>query len=98
MRIVILSLLLCCAACADTLTNNPPAVFETAAAMHRWAVSTWGGAGMTELTYRKQKLVVYFRSYTSGVATSEPYVFVERDGRWMRVLTAMMCRCEMEAT
>ena len=53
---------------------------------------------MTELTYKKQKLVVYFRSYTSGVATSEPYVFVEKEGRWVRVLTGMMCRCEMEAT
>ena len=53
---------------------------------------------MTELTYKKQKLVVYFRCYTSGVTTSEPYVFVEKDGRWVRVLTTMMCRFGMEAT
>jgi len=53
---------------------------------------------MTELTYKKQKLVVYFRCYTSGVETSEPYVFVKRDGRWIRVLSAMVCRFAMEAT
>jgi hypothetical protein len=105
MRVFILLLLLSCAAYADTrtntydsYTNSSPKVFESAAEMHKWAMSTFGGAGVTELTYKKQKLVVYFRCYTSGVATSEPYVFVEKDGRWVRVLTAMMCRCEMEAT
>jgi len=98
MRIFILSLFLCCAACGDTVTNTSPTTFATAADMHKWAMSTWGGAGKTELTYKKHKLVVYFRSYTSGIATSEPFVFVERGGRWVRVLTAMMCRCEMEAT
>ena len=53
---------------------------------------------MNELVYKKRKLVVYFRCYTSGVATSEPIVFVEKDGQWIQILSAMMCRCAMEAT
>jgi hypothetical protein len=102
MRILILSLLLCCAArAADTTTNaNPyaPHAFESAAAMHKWATSTWGGAKTQEFTYKERKLVVYFRCYTSGVATSEPVVFVEKNGRWIHVLSAMMCSFEMEAS
>lgn len=105
MRVFMLLLLLVCAAYADTRTNTYDSytnsslkVFESGAELHKWAMSTWGGAGMTQLTYKKQRLVVYFRSYTSGEATSEPYVFVERGGRWERVLTAAVCRCEMEAT
>ena len=105
MRVFIFFLFLSCAAYSgtrtniyDSFTNSSPKVFESAADLHKWAMSTWGGAGMTELTYKRQKLVVYFRSYTSGIATSEPYVFVEKDGRWVRVLTGMMCRCGMEAT
>ncbi len=82
----------------DSYTNSSPRVFESITELHKWAGSTWGGAYRTELTYGKQKLVVIFRCYTSGVATSEPYVFVEKDGRWVRVLTAMMCHCEMAAT
>jgi hypothetical protein len=101
MRIFVLSFMLCCAACADTATNaNPyaPHAFETTAAMEKWATSTFGGASKTELTYQKQNLVVYFRCYTSGVPTSEPVVFVEKEGRWIQVLSAMTCRFEMEAT
>lgn len=105
MRVFILLLLLVGAAYADTrtntydsYTNDSPRVFESGAELHKWAMSSWGGAAMTSLTYKKQRLVVYFRSYTSGVATSEPYVFVERGGRFERVLTAAVCQCEMEAT
>ena len=112
MRVFILLLLLACAAYADTstntyatstntydaYTNSSPKFFKSAAEMHQWAMSTWGGAGSAKLTYKKQKLVVYFRSYTSGVPTSEPFVFAEKNGEWKRVLTAMCCGCEMEAT
>ena len=95
MRVFILLLLLAGAAYADTstntyatstntcdaFTNSSPKFFKSAAEMHQWAMSTWGGAGSAELTYKKQKLVVYFRSYTSGVPTSEPFVFVEKKWR-----------------
>lgn len=66
--------------------------------MTQWAYSTWGGASTTELTYRGRKLVVYFRSFTSGLPTSQPVVFVEEEGRWIQVLNAMMCRFTMAAT
>jgi hypothetical protein len=89
MRVLILSLFLCCAACGDAVTNTSPTSFETAAELDKWAKSAFGGAWKKELAYKKQKLVVYFRSHTSGVSTSEPNVFVERGGRWVRLLTAM---------
>ncbi len=98
MRILILILLLSCVAHADTVITNDPTVFDSTAAMKKWADSAWGGYGMRELTYHNQKLVIYFRSHTSGIVTSEPFVFVERAGRWIRVLTAMTCSFEMDAT
>jgi hypothetical protein len=105
MRIFFILLFICCAAHAETTTNrydsatnSGPSVFAVRADMAKWATSTWGGAIVKELTYKKQKLVVIFRSYTSGVPTSEPYLYVEKDGHWVRVLTAMMCRDQMEAT
>jgi hypothetical protein len=102
MRILILSFLLCCAAqAADTSTNADPYAphaFESAAAMDKWATSTFGGAKTQEFTHKERKLVVYFRCYTSGVPTSEPVVFVEKAGRWIQVLSAMSCPFEMEAS
>lgn len=101
MRIFILSILFCFGArAADAPDENPyaPYVFESPAAMNQWATSTWGGAKTQEFNYRKQRLVVYFRSHTSGLPTSQPVVFVEKNGRWIQVLSAMMCRFEMEAT
>jgi hypothetical protein len=101
MRVFILSVLSCCSAfAADFLSANPyaPQAFESASAMAEWATSTWGGAKIQELTYKERKLVVYFRCYTSGVPTSEPVVFVEKNGRWIQVLRAMMGSFEMEAT
>lgn len=105
MRIFFILLFICCAAQAETITNtydlatnSGPSVFAARADMDKWATSTWGGADVKELTYKNQKLVVIFRCYTSGVATSEPYVYVEKDGHWVRVLTAMMCRDQMGAT
>ena len=96
MRVFILSLLLCCSARADILPTDYPKVFNSHADMHGWAMSTWTGTLETELTYQKYKLVVYIRTYTSGQPTSEPFVFMERDGKWYRILTAMTCPCEME--
>jgi len=99
MRAFILSILLCCAVRADVFPNfrnDHPKVFDSRADMHSWAKSTWGGTVDTELTYQKYKLVVYIRTYTSGVATSEPFVFMEKNGKWYRILTSMTCPCEME--
>jgi len=99
LRLFILILSLCCAAHADTGPNDNTKSFASVAELHTWANSTWTGASMTKLTYKQHKLLVCFRSYTSGVATSEPFVFLEQDGgRWVRLLTAQMCQCEMEAT
>ena len=101
MRTFAVFLLMCSMAHADVPTTaNPyaPQAFESEWAMQQWANSTWGGARTTELTYNGRKLVVYFRAYTSGLPTSEPVVFVEKEGRWIQVLSAMMCRSEMAAT
>ncbi len=99
--LILLLLMFCTARAADTaVAANPyaPQAFESAAAMHKWAGSTLGGAKKQEFTYKERQLVVYFRCYTSGLPTSEPVAFVEKNGRWIQVLSAMMCRFEMEAT
>lgn len=102
MRILLLSLLMFCTArAADPAVNSDPyapKAFESAAAMHKWAGSTLGGSKKQEFTYKERKLVVYFRCYTSGLPTSEPVAFVEKNGRWIQVLSAMVCRFEMEAS
>ena len=99
MRAFVILLLFSLAAFADTkLSNSSPGTFDTVAAMDEWAQSAFGGAIKEERTYKEHQLVVYFRSYTSGVATSEPYVFFKKDGKWICLLSTMMCRCEMTAT
>src|SRR5690606_31976659 len=93
-----LLILMCCSARADIATREPSARFENADELDTWANSAGTGALKTELNYKKHKLLVYSRSYTSGDYSSEPHVFVERKGKWVRVLTAMMCRSAMDAS
>jgi hypothetical protein len=82
----------------DTYTNSSPKLFNSGAELEKWANSTCCGYEKTVLWYKKHELVIYFRIYTSGVISYEPFVFVEKNGRWMRVLTAMDCGFLMEAT
>lgn len=98
---IVLMLSLACAQAKDKDETPPPEPamhFESAAALEKWVSKTWGGARKTELTYKDRKIVVYFRARTSGIRTSEPSVYAERNGSWMRVLTTVTCRCELEAS
>jgi hypothetical protein len=97
MRALILAFSICCAGYGETVTNIPSS-FRTTAEMEAWAMSAWGGTTKTELTYDRRKVVIYFRSHTSGISTSEPHIFMQRDGRWMRILTTITCTFDMEAT
>jgi hypothetical protein len=56
--------------------------------MRKWAYSTPSGATENEFQYKENSLVVYIRRYTSGVATSEPVVFLKRGTHWGRILSA----------
>ena len=98
MRIFAAFIVLCCVASTKGVTNANPAGFENAVAMHQWATSCFGGADWANLTYKKHKLVVYLRCHTSGRATCEPVVFLERGERWVRVFSATVCPFEMEVT
>jgi hypothetical protein len=40
------------------------------------------------LTFDAHRLIVVFRRFTSGVDSTEPSVFAERDGVWRRLLLA----------
>ena len=79
--------------------TNEPAEFADRKALTEWArSSSFGGARIDELAAASQSLVVVFRRHTSGVPTSEVFVFAERDGKWHRLLWAATGRWEATAT
>jgi len=99
MRLFILILLLGCSAHAEVSTNDCPLVFGSLTNLQTWAVSSaFGGGAYSELSYKQHRLVVCFRQFTSGVVTSEPSVYVQKDGNWIRILAAKMCYGDMKAT
>ena len=100
MRIITIIFVLCYAAQGDTFTNhNIPAVFETGKDMLRWAGhSTRGAATESRLTYKKYNITVYFRCFYSGVTSSEPVAYIEKNGRWYNLVSAIECPFEMEAS
>ena len=76
-----------------------PRSFKSTAALKQGATtSTWGGGTFNELTHNGKKLLVVFLCHTSGEPTSQPFIFVERSGRWVRLLMGAVAQTEMEAT
>lgn len=66
-----------------------PTLFADEASLRAWGCSSsFGGGHCTELTFGLHRLIAVFRQFTSGVGSTEPSVFVERDGVWRRVLLA----------
>lgn len=79
--------------------NATPLTFDSMAALHQWATTSTFGSGRTyELDYKGRKVFVAFLCHTSGLPTSEPFVFLEESGRWVRILKAAIANTEMEAT
>ena len=75
---------------ADSLLGTRcPGEFGSEEALRRWGESSaFGGGWVTELAFRGHRLAVVFRFHTSGTSSSEPFVFVERAGRWHLLLHA----------
>ncbi len=74
---------------SDARVDGLPAVFADEDSLRAWAGSSSGGGGnCTELTFGSHRLIVVFRQFTSGVSSTEPSVFTERDGVWRRLLLA----------
>jgi hypothetical protein len=66
-----------------------PAVFADVDSLRAWAESSSAGGGhCTEWTFGSHRLIVVLRQFTSGVDSTEPSVFAERDGVWRRLLLA----------
>ena len=69
------------------LDTRCPGEFGSEEALRRWGEgSAFGGGWVTEVSFRGYRLVVVFRCHTSGTSSSEPFVFVERAGRWQQLL------------
>jgi hypothetical protein len=78
---------------------STPTVFPSEHALYTWlTTSTIGACRDHNFTYNGHRLVVAFRCHTSGGATAEPFIFLERAGKWVRLLKAPIQNCEMEAT
>jgi hypothetical protein len=69
------------------------------AELYREAFSpSWGGAIQKGFRYRGRNLLVVFKCHTSGVATSEPFVFVQTTDGWHCLYHHATERFEMDAT
>ena len=76
-----------------------PEAFESEAELSHWAgSSSFGGGRALPFEYHGRRLMVVFRCHTSGIASSEPFLFLEDKGKWIRLLHAMTCYFEMEAS
>jgi hypothetical protein len=73
-------------------TDRPeilPTLFPDEVSLREWGCSSSPGGGhCTELTFGSHRLIVVLRQFTSGVSSTEPSVFAERDGVWRRLLLA----------
>lgn len=79
--------------------DHPLPRFASLDELTHWAAQSLGGASTSPmLAYRGRELVVAFRVHTSGVATSEPFVFLEEAGAWHCILHAATVDAEMEAS
>jgi hypothetical protein len=74
---------------SDTPTAHLPTLFPNEDSLRAWGCSSsFGGGRCTELTFGAHRLIAVFRMLTSGVSSTEPSVFAERDGVWRRLLVA----------
>jgi hypothetical protein len=74
---------------SDPPPAHPPTLFPDEGSLREWGCSSsFGGGHCTELTFGSHRLIVVFRRFTSGVDSTEPSVFAERDGVWRRLLLA----------
>ncbi|MGA2616304.1 MAG: hypothetical protein ABSF26_01765 [Thermoguttaceae bacterium] len=86
-------------AIGDIQPAGDPAMFDSAADVIQWANRTSAdSARITELSYKGRKLLVVFRSHTLGRYSSEPFVFAEQSGKWVRLLHAATCFFHTEAS
>ena len=97
MRWVLLSLmgigLLLPACSADRGTNGSDAQ------LYREAFRpSWGGATQQGFRYGGRHFLVVFQCHTSGVATSEPFVFVQTTNGWHCIYHHITERFAMDAT
>jgi hypothetical protein len=66
-----------------------PELFPDERSLREWGCSSsFGGGHCTDFTFGSHRLIVVFRQFTSGVDSTEPSVFAERDGMWRRLLLA----------
>jgi len=73
----------------DTPPEHLPTLFPDEDSLREWACSSsCGGGHCTELTFGLHRLIVVFRQFTSGMSSTEPSVFAERDGVWRRLFSA----------
>jgi hypothetical protein len=79
--------------------HDDPKSFESTAAAIDWARKTSAVASpRAELSYKGRKVLVIFRSQMLGGYSSEPFVFVERSGRLVRLVHVEACFFHMEAS
>lgn len=56
--------------------------------LKKWAHgSTWGGGNAEQIDFQGHKLALAFRSYTSGVISSDIAVYQQVEGKWVLIKT-----------
>jgi hypothetical protein len=75
-------------------------MFPNPGAVRDWAQRTsWGGFNVQQLSYKQLRLLVAIRSHTSGLESAEPFVFLEKGDKWVKIFQAPTCRiCSLDIT
>lgn len=74
--------------------------FPNSDAIRDWAQRTsWGGFNVQELSYKQLRLLVVIRSHTSGLESAEPFVFLKKGAKWVKIFQAPTCQiCSLDIT
>jgi hypothetical protein len=81
---------------ANDQLSVPTGGFENLQDLKKWATSTWGGGSLETVTLDNKTIHYSWRSFTSGLPTTEIIFFTQQNGKYISFLEIPTQRRELK--